>query len=295
MRIRHPVVAGSFYEDSESACRASLAKYIPESVVCEELPDRIVAGIVPHAGWLFSGAVAGQVFRAIAQQRKPQCSPEVFILFGAMHRGIAQSGSMFTDGAWRTPLGDIAIDERLAERILSGTNLIECNAQIHADEHSLEVIVPFIQYLFPKAKILPIAVPSVLRAHEMGQAVGRTISAEGASAVCIGSTDLTHYGLGYGFTPHGPGQKGIDWAKEVNDKGILDLICRLEAEKVVSQAQGHSNACGAGAVAATISAARETTATKAVVLSHVCSAEVTKQLWAQQSSESVGYAGIVFG
>ena len=290
MQIRHPVVAGSFYEGSESACRASLAKYIPESVACEELPDRIVAGIVPHAGWLFSGAVAGQVFRAIAGQGQP----EVFVLFGAMHRDISQLGSMFADGAWRTPLGDAAIDERLAERILSGTNLIEANAQVHAEEHSLEVIVPFIQYLFPKAKILPIAVPSVVRAHEIGQAVGRTISAEDASAVCIGSTDLTHYGPGYGFAPHGPGQKGIDWAKEVNDKALIDLICRLEAEKVVAQAQSQRSACGAGAVAATIAAARENTATKAVVLSHVCSAQITQQLWGQQSSESVGYAGIVF-
>ena len=291
MRIRHPVVAGSFYEGSESACRASLAKYIPESVTCEGLPDRIVAGIVPHAGWLFSGAVVGQVFRAIAQQGQP----EVFILFGAMHRAVAQLGGMFADGAWRTPLGDVAIEERLAQRVLSGTNLIEPNAQVHVDEHSLEVIVPFIQYLFPAAKILPIAVPPVPQAHQMGRAVGRTISAEGTSAVCIGSTDLTHYGPGYGFAPQGSGQKGITWAKEVNDKGIIDLICRLEDQKVVAQGQGDRSACGAGAVAATVGAARETAATKAVVLSHVCSAEVSERLWGQQSSESVGYAGIVFG
>lgn len=291
MRIRHPVVAGSFYEASESACRASLSRCIAESVVCEELPGRIVAGIVPHAGWVFSGAVAGQVFRAIAQQFEP----EVFILFGAMHRAVAQTGGMFADGAWRTPLGDIAVDERLAERILSGTNLIDSNAQVHVDEHSLEVIVPFIQYLFPKAKILPIAVPPVAKAHEIGQAVGRTISAEQASAVCIASTDLTHYGPGYGFAPQGRGQKGITWAKEVNDKSIIDLICLLEAEKVVAEAQVHSNACGSGAVAAVVAAAKEVGAMRAVVLSHVCSAEVTEKLWGQQSSESVGYAGIVLG
>ena len=291
MRIRHPVVAGSFYEASESACRASLAKYIPDSIACKELPERIVAGIVPHAGWLFSGAVAGQVFRAIAQQAQP----EVFVLFGAMHRGTAQAGGMFADGAWQTPLGDVAIDERLAERILSSTNLIERNAQVHADEHSLEVVVPFIQYLFPAAKILPIAVPPVARAHEIGQAVGRTLSTEQASAVCIGSTDLTHYGPGYGFAPQGQGQAGINWAKEVNDRGIIDLICRLKAEEVVAQAQVQRSACGAGAVAATVAAAKENGATRAVLLSHICSAEVTEKLWGQQSSESVGYAGMVFG
>ena len=95
--------------------------------------------------------------------------------------------------------------------------------------------------------------------------------------------------------PQGRGKQGITWAKEVNDKGIIDLICRLEAEKVVAQAQAHNNACGAGAVAATTGAARESAATKAVVLSHTCSAEVTEKLWGQPSSDSVGYAGIVFG
>ena len=295
MMIRQAVAAGKFYDGSDSACRASLAKYIPESVGCEGLPTKIVAGIVPHAGWMFSGAVAGQVFRAIAQQRQPQCGPDVFVLFGAMHRDVAQTAGMFAEGAWRTPLGDIAVDDRLAERILSGTNLIEPNAQVHIEEHSLEVIVPFIQYLFPKAKILPIAVPPVAGANEIGQAVGRTISAEGASAVCIGSTDLTHYGPGYGFAPQGPGKKGIDWAKQVNDKAIIDLICRMQADKVVAQAQADRSACGAGAVAATIAAARENGADRAVVLGHVSSAEVAEQLWGRGSSESVGYAGIVFG
>ncbi len=291
MQVRHPVAAGSFYEADEKACRASLAKYIPEKIDSAELPERIVAGIVPHAGWIFSGQVAGQVFAGIAQQGQP----EVFVLFGAMHRGIAQLGGMFADGAWRTPLGDALVDERLAERILGGTNLIERNARVHADEHSLEVIVPFIQYLFGRAKILPIAVPPVGEAHEIGQAVGRILAAEQTSAVCIGSTDLTHYGPGYGFAPQGAGQEGIAWAKDVNDRSMIDLICRLESEKIVAEAELHRNACGAGAVAATVGAAVQMGAKRAKLLSHICSAQVSERLWGQQSSESVGYAGIVFG
>ncbi len=291
MQIRHAVAAGSFYEASEKACRASLAKCIPETIDSVELPERIVAGIVPHAGWIFSGQVAGEVFRSIAQQGQP----EVFVLFGAMHRGIAQLGGMFADGGWRTPLGDVAIDERLAERILGGTNLIERNARVHADEHSLEVIVPFIQHLFGEAKILPIAVPPVGEAHEIGQAVGRILAAEQTAAVCIGSTDLTHYGPGYGFVPQGAGQEGIIWAKDVNDRSIIDLICRLESEKIVAEAELHRNACGAGAVAATVGAAVQMGAKRAKLLSHICSAQVSERLWGQQSSESVGYAGIVFG
>ncbi|MCK4849822.1 MAG: AmmeMemoRadiSam system protein B [Phycisphaerae bacterium] len=291
MQIRHPVAAGSFYEADEKACRASLAKCIEEKIDSVELPQRIVAGIVPHAGWIFSGQVAGEVFRSIAQQGEP----EVFVLFGAMHRSMTQLGGMFADGAWRTPLGDALVDERLAERILGGTNLIERNARVHADEHSLEVIVPFIQYLFGRVKILPIAVPPVGEAHEIGQAVGRILAAEQTPAVCIGSTDLTHYGPGYGFAPQGAGQEGIIWAKDVNDRSIIDLICGLESQKIVAEAELHRNACGAGAVAATIGAAVQMGAERAKLLSHISSAEASERLWGQKSSESVGYAGIVFG
>ena len=291
MQIRDPIAAGSFYEASERACRASLGKCIPEKVDLAELPERIVGGIVPHAGWVFSGEVAGQVFRSIAQQGEP----EVFVLFGAMHRGMAQVGGMFAEGVWRTPLGDVEVDERLAERILGGTNLIERNAGVHADEHSLEVIVPFIQYLFRGAKIVPIAVPPVGIAPEIGQAVGRVLAAEQGSVVCIGSTDLTHYGPRYGFAPKGAGQQGITWAREVNDRSIVELICGLESGKIVPEAQLRRNACGAGAVAASVASAAQMGASRGLVLSHICSAQVSERLWGEQSSESVGYAGIVFG
>ena len=291
MQIRDPIAAGRFYEASEKACRASLGKCIPERIDSAELPERIVAGIVPHAGWVFSGEVAGQVFRSIAQQAEP----EVFVLFGAMHRGMAQVGGMFAEGVWRTPLGDVEVEERLAERILGGSNLIERNAGVHADEHSLEVIVPFIQYLFSGAKIVPIAVPPVGIAHQIGQAVGRVLAAEQASAVCIGSTDLTHYGPRYGFAPKGVGQEGITWAKEVNDQSIIELICGLESEKIVSEAQSRRNAWGAGAVAARVAAAVQMGARRALVLSHISSAQVSERLWGEKSTESVGYAGIVFG
>ena len=291
MQIRHPIVAGTFYEATAAACRVSLDRCIPKKLEVGELPERIVAGIVPHAGWTFSGPVAGKVFKALAERSRP----EVFVLFGAMHRGITQLGGMFAEGAWRTPLGDVRIDERLADRILSGTNLIERDSQVHAEEHSLEVVVPFIQYLFPDAKILPIAVPPVLRAHEIGQAVGRILAAEEARAVCIGSTDLTHYGPSYGFNPQGFGQKGIDWARQINDKAVLELICGLKESRIVPTAMSDRSACGAGAVAATVAAARQMGAEKAIVLEHTSSAEIARDLWGQDSSDSVGYAAVVLG
>ena len=99
----------------------------------------------------------------------------------------------------------------------------------------------------------------------------------------------------YGFAPKGRGPDGIAWAKQVNDKRIIDLICRLEDAQIVSEARAYSNACGAGAVAATIAAAKQNRAQMAVVLSHTSSAEITEKLWGQAAGEAVGYAGIVFG
>ena len=291
MQIRNPIAAGRFYEADESACRASLSRCIPQAVEREDQPQRIVAGIVPHAGWLFSGSVAGQVFRAIAQQGQP----EIFVLFGAMHRSMGQSGMMFARGLWKTPLGDVSVDDRLAERIAGGTNLVESNPHVHANEHSLEVVLPFIQQLFPSAKILPIAVPPIRQACQIGQAVGRILAAENSPAICIGSTDLTHYGLAYGFSPQGPGKAGIDWAKKVNDQRIIELMLQMQGDEIVAQAQTNANACGAGAAAATVGAAEQMGAAKGVLLSHISSAEVAERLWGEDSSDAVGYAGIVFG
>lgn len=291
MQVRDPIAAGRFYAAGESACRADLGRCIPQAIERKDLPQRIVAGIVPHAGWIFSGSVAGEVFRAIAQQSQP----EVFVLFGAMHRSFGQSGMMFARGIWKTPLGEVCVDDRLAERITGGTNLVEAKPDVHADEHSLEVIVPFVQHLFPSAKILPIAVPPIQQACEIGRAVGRILASEDTPAVCIGSTDLTHYGPGYGFAPQGPGKAGIDWAKQVNDRRIIKLMLQMRGDEIVAEAQGNANACGSGAVAATIGAAGQMGAAKGVLLSHICSAEVTERLWGETSSESVGYAGIVFG
>ena len=295
MLVRHPIVAGTFYPADKTACRAALAKYIPQQTDTANLPQKIVAGIVPHAGWTFSGTVAGQVFAAIAQQSLSQPPPEVFVLFGAMHRAIGQLGLMFNEGAWRTPLGDALIDDRLSQRILSAANLIEADPHAHTNEHSLEVNIPFIQYLFSQARILPIAVPPTNRAVEIGQAVGTILAAENAPAICIGSTDLTHYGPSYGFTPQGPGPEGIQWAKEVNDMKIINLIQQLQAPAIVPESVLHRNACGAGAIAATIAAARQMHAKQATLLNHTTSAEVAQHLFNQKSSDSVGYASLVLG
>jgi AmmeMemoRadiSam system protein B len=289
--VREPVVAGAFYPASPEDCRENLRQMVPHHVDSSVLPDTICGGIAPHAGWMYSGRVCATVFAAVAAK----VQPATFVLFGAPHRRVGRHAALFAEGAWETPLGLVPIDARLAERVLGGTSLIEDDPYPHEAEHSIEVQVPFIQYLFPRAKILPILVEPSGRAAEVGQAVARTVQTGGANVVYIGSTDLTHYGPSYGYLPEGAGPQGLAWAKDVNDRRIIELMQQLRAEDVVREAAEHHNACGAGAIAATLAACRAAGARKGVLLSHVSSHEIARSLRHDAGQDAVGYAGMVFG
>ncbi|MFA5863487.1 MAG: AmmeMemoRadiSam system protein B [Phycisphaerae bacterium] len=291
MNIRKPIVAGQFYPDSKASTLAALDEYLSVNIAINELPEKILGGIVPHAGWVCSGAVAGKVFKAIQMRRQV----DTFVLFGAVHRFGVRNAAVYSTGAWETPLGQVAIDERLASQILIESNLLKTETNAHQAEHSIEVQVPFIQRLFPQARILPILVPPTPCAGEVGAAVASIIKKSGANAVCIGSSDLTHYGPSYRFTPEGIGSAGIRWAKEINDRGLLDLIGKMNPQAVLEYAVTTQSACGSGAIAATIAAAKELGADTVKLLEHTTSHEVLRGRYGDQGTDSVGYAGIVFG
>lgn len=291
MMVREPAVAGMFYPADDKSCRRQLRELVPHKVDAPDLPQTICGGIAPHAGWAFSGRVCGTVFAAIAGAGKPA----TFVLFGAAHRRTGQHAALFASGAWETPLGLVHVDSGLAERVLASTSLIEADPYPHEAEHSIEVQVPFVQSLFPQARILPILVEPSPKAIEIGQAVARTAIASQANVVYVGSTDLTHYGPNYGFVPEGLGQQGLSWAKQVNDRRLIEIILRMRTDAVIHEVAEHRNACGAGAIAATMAACQLHGARQGVLLTHVSSSEVAREVLGQASTDAVGYAGIVFG
>ena len=201
---------------------------------------------------------------------------------------------MFGTGVWETPLGPVEIDNRLAERILGHTNLIVDDPYAHEDEHSIEVQIPFVRHLFPDSKVVPIMVPETSSAPEVGEAIGRTLTAYRYNAIVVGTTDLTHYGPGYGFTPHGTGANANAWAKEQNDRRFIDLACALKSAEVVREAGEHKNACSSGAIAATLAAVTLLGAREGVLLEHAISSKVLGGQSSGETQESVGYAAIVF-
>jgi AmmeMemoRadiSam system protein B len=291
MNIRKPIVAGQFYPSSKSATVAGADECLLANISIKELPEKILGGVVPHAGWVCSGHVAGKVFRAVQMRQEV----ETFVLFGAVHRYGGVKAAVFSAGGWETPLGQIEIDDRLAAKILVDSNLCRGEPGAHDYEHSIEVQVPFIQRLFPKARILPIMVPPSICATEVGMAVARAIREAGTKVVCLGSSDLTHYGPSYQFSPHGSGQEGICWAKDVNDRGLLDLVEKMDAEGVLEYARDHQAACGAGAIAACIGCAKQLGANMAKTLEHTNSYEVLSKRFGERGDDAVGYAGIIFG
>lgn len=291
MQTRKPIVAGQFYPAQNSECIEEINKYVLSYTGEEELGDCITGGIVPHAGWIFSGSIAAMTFSAIKEKHE---RVNTFVVFGAAHSYIQNKPAIFDSGSWRTPLGDIAIDEDLAATVLE-TKTAVSDPQAHATEHSIEVQIPFIQHLFPGAKILPIITPPSPDSIELGTAIGEIIKKlENKKVICIGSTDLTHYGPRYGFTLKGSGAEGIEWAKNVNDRQFIDTAVAMDAEKLLRTSITASNACGPGATAAVVQAAKVLGVTKGILLGHTTSYDVMLKKMAIESTESVGYASIVF-
>lgn len=284
MPTRSPIVAGMFYPADEPSCRRQVRACL-EAIRIEAPAGTVCGGIVPHAGWVYSGPTAGTVFQAIAAQEPP----ETFILFGAVHTWGVNEACLYGHGAWRTPLGDLAVDEDLAAAITSQAGIVD-RPQAHAEEHSIEVQLPFIKYLFPSARIVPIAMPPLYTAPAIGQKVAQAVRQMGRRAIALGSTDLTHYGPRYGLAPAGAGESAIVWVHN-NDKAFLDRVVSMQAEEIVPEARSHHNACGAGAVAAAIAFAAEMGASQGMLLHYTTSHEVMPS---GRATDMVGYGAVIF-
>jgi len=288
MSIRKPAVAGMFYPGDAASCRREVAHYL-EQVPASQISGPILGGVVPHAGWSYSGATAAHLYAAIDP------APETVVLLGAVHRWGVDAPALYPEGAWRTPLGDCLIDSEFAETVLGQANgAVVASREAHAGEHAIEVQIPFIQYRFPQARILPVAVPPTRPAIAAGEQIAEAIRSLNRRAAVIASSDLTHYGPRYGMAPAGLGEKALAWA-QANDQRLIDQAVALHAAEVLRVAAENHSACGAGAIAAAIAAAiacaGKLGATHGQLLHHTTSHEVLPM---GQPSDFVGYAAIAF-
>ena len=290
MQIRKPVVAGQFYPAGRDACLAQVRECLASRPLPASLPESIVAGIVPHAGWTFSGDLAALVFAAV--QRRCE-HVDTFVINGAAHGYLGTAPLVDDSEGWETPLGAVELDGQLRTDLLE-RGVVRAEGSAHRGEHSIEVQIPFVQYLFPKARILPIIVPPRDTAVPFGEALAETAGRGQKVVVCIGSTDLTHYGPRYGFLPRGSGAEALRWASEVNDRAFLDLAVGLEPARLLAQGVEKGSACGPGAAAATVAMARRRGVDRGYLLAQTNSNEIMLKKMGSTSSDSVGYAAVVF-
>jgi MEMO1 family protein len=283
MPVRQPC-APNFYTRE---CREEQIEHYLKGFKVPEEPTQVVGGIVPHAGWMYSGAVAAKVFKCI----KEKAQPDTFVLFGAVHSLDVQENSVFAKGSWATPFGEVAVDEANAEIILNslGSYLVEDPAA-HLSEHSIEVQLPFIKYFFPKAKVVPIMVVPDVRAALIGKKIAEEIFRSKKKMVVVGTTDLTHYGDAYGFLPWGYGPKAYERLRK-NDEQIIRLAIELKTQDILKEAKRNQNACGSGALTATVSAVEALGAKKGILLDYTTSFDISPNT---EFCMAVGYAGIIF-
>lgn len=281
MKARQPAAPHFYPEDCARATQRFLEGFTPPAA-----PARVVAGIVPHAGWQYSGAVAAKVYASIRKKE----DPATFVIFGAIHRWSGFN-SVYAHGAWATPLGEIAVDEDLAAKILSETpGWTADDPRAHGGEHAIEVQLPFLKHLFPNARLVPISVSPDESAVPLGRRVGEILKDFSRPVAVIGSTDLTHYGDVYRFTPAGYGTRAHEWVRS-NDARILQLAEEMKASEIIPEARQHQNACGPGAMAATIAAAQVLGARCGHLLEYTTSYDVVPE---EEFRMAVGYAGLLF-
>ena len=283
MKIRQAALSGSWYSGTASGCRQEIEYFIKNSTVLPDPSHPVVGGIVPHAGWYYSGSIACDVIRLLSSG---DSAPDALVIFGT-HLYPDAPVAVMKEGAWETPLGDLIVHESLARELcLQGPFDIE--TQNDAPDNTIEVQLPFIKYFWKDIKILPISAPPSPKSVEMGTIVAEVARKMELKILILGSTDLTHYGPNYGYTPKGRGKAALQWVSGINDRSVIAAILSMDPLNIIRDAQQKHNACCAGAAAAALSAGMALGAVESRLVTYATSHE-------KSPGESfVGYAGIVF-
>jgi AmmeMemoRadiSam system protein B len=282
-KLRRAVFAGSWYPSSAAECEKEIEGFLAEGKSFDFPADTRVGGIVPHAGWYFSGSIACNVIHCL----KSDEPTDVFVVFG-MHLHTDSPCVMMAEGAWETPFGEIQVAEQLAGELTKQFSFTLESPDSFNQDNTIELQLPFIKYFFNEVKIVAMGVPPAESSLEIGRAIVDIADRLNLRVKVIGSTDLTHYGRNYGFVSEGTGSRAVDWVRHQNDRRIIDLMLAMDAEKVIDEALESHNACCAGAAATAIETAKRLGANEGKAIAYATSYDKNP------GDSFVGYVGIVF-
>ncbi len=312
MQLKRAAFAGSWYPGDRQQCRSAIEGFLRDldkkGAGRKEisLPENSVGGIVPHAGWIYSGHIACRVFATLALSEKsedtaanrrtdapPITSVDTIVLFG-VHMHASSPAMVLCAGAVDTPLGEIPVDKVLTDTVYkdlasAGENIQTLQPSRFPEENTLEVQFPFIRYFFPEAQLFICAVPPSDMAEKAGHAVVDAAGRLRKRIIAVGSTDMTHYGPRFGFEPAGSGKAGLDWVTRENDACAIRVLQTMDTADIIHQGVTRHNMCCSGAACAAAAAAKKMGAIKGVCLDYATSFEQSR------AADFVGYCGVVFG
>jgi len=264
--VRKPAVAGMFYPGDAAALEEMLGRFLVPGAGGGK--KRVKAVICPHAGYIYSGAVAGAVYGSIEV-------PEKVILLGPNHTGLGAEAAVMTEGVWEIPTGSVPVDEALAEKLASSSRLFTPDRTAHLQEHSLEVQLPFLLHLKSGLSIVPVTLMGreTTVAREMGEALARVLASTDEDVLVVVSSDMNHYESD-ARTREKDG-RAIERVLALDAAGLLDLTSRE-----------HITMCGVFPAAIAIFAMKELGAEEARLVAYETSGPVSGDM-----DHVVGYAG----
>ncbi len=279
MKTRLPAVAGSFYPDNDGELRTQIHQCFlhplgPRAIpsIPAEKNENLVGLIVPHAGYTYSGPVAAHSYFQLGISGPRQS----VVILGPNHSGYGSGVSANTSGAWSTPLGEVPVDDQLGERIVKSSRLIDVEDQAHRTEHSIEVQLPFLQFIYPRQfRFVPVCMKlqDLETSKDVGDAVARAVQDTGA--LLLASSDWTHYE---------PQERAAS-----KDKAALEALVAIDPDRFHRTIEENRvSACGYGPVTAMIHASKILGAKKAELLSYHTSGDVTGE-----KDAVVGYAAVM--
>lgn len=264
--LREPAVAGRFYPASPLTLRNDVTSYL--------LPQRehvrAIGCLAPHAGYMYSGQVAGAVFSTV--EVPPTC-----IVLGPNHTGRGHPLALMKEGEWRTPLGNVEVDSILASQLVEAFPALVEDSRAHQSEHAIEVELPFLQLIRPDMKFVPIAIGTGrwLLLEQLGEALGSVIQGQKQLVLIVASSDMNHY--------------EDDATTRVKDHKAIRRILELDAPGLYQTVINESiSMCGFGPAVAMLTAAKRLGAQSAELIQYATSADVSGD-----RETVVGYAGIV--
>ena len=282
--VRKPIVAGTFYESEKEALQEQikecfLSEFGPGNLPGERKNKHLLGVVAPHAGYMCSGPCAAYAYKEMAESEWP----EVFILLGLSHSGY---GSCISLEDWETPLGIAENDKDFSKALMKNTGLKQ-NEMAHSQEHSIEVQVPFLQFINKDDfKIVPIIASPDFSYGELGKNIAKTVKESGKEACIIASSDFTHYGINYGYFPF---KDNVRENLYELDNGALKHIKNLDAQRFLSYTEETgATICGKFPVAVMMGACKALGGKHTKLLKYCTSGEITNDY-----SSVVGYGSII--